>query len=207
MDPVLAFEEAVSVFTLDHDGGAFDSGLIAVQIVHHLDLVTVTVGPHVVHAIEHGGPVLRLGAARAGVEGEDGVVRVILAGQQRLQTHGFELLFKGLELALQLFEHGVVVLLERHLADREHIVVLRAQTIIFLDLVFQGADALLDLLAVFCVVPEALLRALLLQLFNLVARLVELERRAKLVERLAHIRELVFVFFKLDQQNTFTTFS
>ena len=207
MQAVFALEEAVSVLAVDLERRALDTGLFAVEIVEHLAGVAVALCPHVIHAVEHLRPVLRFGAAGAGVEREDGVVRVILAGEQRLQTHGLELFLEGLVFLLQLFEHGVVVLLERHLADREHIVVLRAQAIIFLDLVFQGADALLDLLAVFRVVPEALLRALLLQLFNLVARLVELERRAKLVERLAHIRELVFVFFKLDQQNTFTTFS
>ena len=50
-----------------------------------LDLVAVLLGPARVHARQHLGPVLRFGAAGAGVDFEVGVVAVGLARQQALQ--------------------------------------------------------------------------------------------------------------------------
>ena len=52
------------------------------MIVDHLDLVAVALGPARVHALEHLGPVLALGAAGAGIDLDIGVVGVGLAGEQ-----------------------------------------------------------------------------------------------------------------------------
>src|SRR6185369_11959446 len=49
------------------EGGALDARFLAVLPLHQLDLVAVLLGPAQVHAEEHLGPVLRLGAAGAGM--------------------------------------------------------------------------------------------------------------------------------------------
>ena len=134
VDTVLAFQEAVSVFALDHDGRAFDAGLVAVEIVHEFDGVAVAVGPHIVHAVEHLRPVLSLGAAGACVKGKDGVIGVVLAGEQRAKARFLKLLFKLGVLALKLRQHRVVVLLDGHFAQRHEIVPARAKLFIVFDL-------------------------------------------------------------------------
>ena len=58
------------------------TGLVPVQIVQGLDLEAVALPPAAVHAQQHLGPVLGLGAARTGMEGENGIVFIILAGEQ-----------------------------------------------------------------------------------------------------------------------------
>ena len=86
VDAVLALEIAVGVLALDHDRRALDAGLVAVEIVQHLELEAVLVRPLHIHAVEHLRPVLRLGAARAGVEGQNGVAVIVLAGEQRREA-------------------------------------------------------------------------------------------------------------------------
>ena len=56
-----------------------------VRFFEQLDLVAVLLGPARVHAQQHAGPVLALGAAGAGMDFEIGVVGVGLAGEQRLE--------------------------------------------------------------------------------------------------------------------------
>ena len=65
-----------------------------------LDLVAVLLGPARVHAQQHLGPVLALGAAGAGMDFEEGVVAVGLAGQQRLEL-------AARRLGLQFLERGL----------------------------------------------------------------------------------------------------
>src|SRR5262249_30608820 len=65
---VLALEPAERVAALDLDGGRLDAGLLALALLDPLDLVAVLLGPAGVHAHEHVGPVLALGAAFAGVD-------------------------------------------------------------------------------------------------------------------------------------------
>ena len=62
-------EIAVHIFSLDHNGGAFQAGLVAVEIVEDLIAETVALRPVGIHAIQHFRPVLRLGAAGARMEG------------------------------------------------------------------------------------------------------------------------------------------
>ena len=78
-------QPAIGVVALDLDGRRLDAGLFAVGLFQILDLVAVLLGPARVHAQQHRGPVLALGAAGAGMDFEIGVVGVGLARQQRLE--------------------------------------------------------------------------------------------------------------------------
>ena len=54
------------------------------MVLDQLDLHAAPLGPAPIHALEHLGPVLAFGAAGAGVDLDEGVVAVRLAGKQRL---------------------------------------------------------------------------------------------------------------------------
>ncbi len=89
MHAAFAGQLAEGVFANDGEGGGLDAGLFAVLIVVDLGFEALLLGPAQVHAHEHLGPVLALGAARAGMHGDDGVERIGLAGEHGA---GFEFL-------------------------------------------------------------------------------------------------------------------
>ena len=77
-------QPAIGVVALDQHGRRLDARLFAVMDFQHLDLEAAALGPARVHAQQHRGPVLALGAAGAGVDFEIGVVGVGLAREHRL---------------------------------------------------------------------------------------------------------------------------
>ena len=122
MHAVLGLEPAEGVAALDLDGRRLDAGLFARRLFEILDLVAVLLGPARIHAQQHVGPVLALGAARAGVDLEIGIVGVGLARQQRLELAPRHL---GLELLERLFGvgDGLLVLLGLPQIDHGELVV------------------------------------------------------------------------------------
>ncbi len=74
-------------------------------------------GPAQVHAQQHLGPVLRLGAAGAGVDGEKNVGAVVLAGEQGADLLGVDLGGKLLQVAADLGEGVEVPLAEQFEED------------------------------------------------------------------------------------------
>ena len=74
VNAVLALQVSVSVCALDGDGGALDARLVSVKPVYELNLEFIFLTPACDHSVEHHCPVLSLGAACAGVEGNDSVV-------------------------------------------------------------------------------------------------------------------------------------
>ena len=112
-------------------------------------------GPAGVHAVEHLAPVLGLGAACAGLEGYQGVVAVVFAGQEGFETRFLHLLFQFRVPGGQLIQHGVVVLFDGHFADGHEIVPGGQHLLIPLHLGLQLTAPLHDLLGDLLVVPEA----------------------------------------------------
>ncbi len=105
MDAAFAGKLAEGVLADDREGGGLDAGLFAVLVVVHLGFEALLLGPAQIHAHQHLGPVLALGAARAGMHGDDGVERVGFAGKHGA---GFELFIKcgqRLDVALEIGEH------------------------------------------------------------------------------------------------------
>ena len=78
-------------------------------------------GPAQVHAQQHLGPVLALGAAGAGGHLQEGVVVVGLAGQHRFQLQPVDLLLHPLQVALDLVEGGLVALLLGQLGEPDRV--------------------------------------------------------------------------------------
>ncbi len=106
----LGAQPAVGVVALDLDGGALHARDFARLRVDDFGVEAARRGPLQIHAQQHLRPVLRLGAAGAGLDVEEGVVRVHLAAEHALEL---ELAHVGFELAgvaLDFGGHAFVVL-------------------------------------------------------------------------------------------------
>ena len=88
MDAGLGQQHAVGEVAVDRQRGALDARLVAGLHVHHFALEAAALGPADVHAQQHLGPVLRLGAAGAGMDGDDGVAAIVLAAEHLLGLAG-----------------------------------------------------------------------------------------------------------------------
>ena len=81
--PDLALQIAIGHRPADGDGGAVDAGFFVVLPLDQRHVVAVLLGPLRVHAEQHLGPVVGVGAAVAGVEADDRPVRIVRAVEQR----------------------------------------------------------------------------------------------------------------------------
>ena len=85
MDAAFGAQPTICVLATDAHGGALDARFLAGALLDELHLAVVRLGPAQVHAQQHLGPVLALGAAGAGMDLEKGVVAVGLAREQGLE--------------------------------------------------------------------------------------------------------------------------
>ena len=69
----LGGEEPVGVLAAGDERGGLQAGLLPLGRLLHLGREAARLGPAQVHAQQHLGPVLRVGAAGAGAHGDDGV--------------------------------------------------------------------------------------------------------------------------------------
>ncbi len=115
VDAPLGGEEAIGVLAAGDEGRRLQPRLLPRGGLLHLDLEAAPLRPAQVHPQQDLGPVLRVGAAGAGVDGDDRVAGVVLAAEQaRLFELGEALLDRadlGRELTRQLIVSG------RHLGD------------------------------------------------------------------------------------------
>ncbi len=86
VDAALGAQIAVGVAPTDFERGAFDARLFALGLVNDLGVVLAALGPAQVHAHQHLGPILRLGAAGAGIDVDDGVAVVVRARHHRIPS-------------------------------------------------------------------------------------------------------------------------
>ena len=77
------FQVTIGIATGDQERGTFDACLVAVLEIHCFHTITVAFGIAHIHPQQHLGPVLGFGAAGAGVQGENRIIRIILAGQHQ----------------------------------------------------------------------------------------------------------------------------
>ena len=110
-------QPAIGVVAADLDGGRLDAGLFALGLFEIFDLEAVLLGPARVHAQQHRGPVLALGAAGAGMDFEIGVEPVGFAGQQRFEFAAGDFLFQVFQRGFGFRDHAFVVL---GLAEFDH---------------------------------------------------------------------------------------
>ena len=192
-----------AVHPLDHNGGRLDARLVPVLIVHDLIGEAVAFGPAGVHAVEHLGPVLGLGAAGAGVDGENHIGAVVLPGEQSLETG---LLHLGLQLGealLQLGDQGLVLKLVAHLAQGHQVVPVLLALVLAVHLVLEGLDTLLHLLGLLQIVPKAVGGGLRLEHVQLPLGALQVQGLAQLLQNGGQVVQPDFIFVKL--KHTFLT--
>ena len=87
----LGEHQPVGVVAGDGERRALDAGLVARLQVDDVALEAAPLDPAKIHAQQHLGPVLRLGAAGARVDGDDGVLAIVLAAEHLLGLAGLDL--------------------------------------------------------------------------------------------------------------------
>ena len=102
VDAALGLVGAVRVLALDGHRRRLEACLLPRARLDELGLVAAVGRPAQVHPQHHLGPVLRVGAAGAGVDRDDGVARVVLAVEERVLLQPRELGRDGRELGAQL---------------------------------------------------------------------------------------------------------
>ena len=156
--------------------------------------------PPGIHPVEHLGPVLGLGAPGPRLEGDDGGGVVVLPGQQGGQPGGLHLPLQSGEARLHLGDEGLVLLLVAHLAQGHQIVPGGQTPGLGVHLALQAADALLDLLGLVHVVPEAVGGGLGVKLVQLPLRALQIQGAAQLVQVGLQVVQLYPVFVKLKHR-------
>src|SRR4029079_8801315 len=160
------------VLALDEQGGRLDAGLLARALLDQADLVVMALGPTRVHARQHLRPVLALGAARAGVYLDVGVVAVGLARQQRLHLLAARLLGEFAQAALALLDGSLVALGFAQLDQGEGIVELALQPLVAVDCPVHRLALAHHLLRRLRITPEVWILGALVQLRQTVGRVV-----------------------------------
>ena len=110
-------QPAVRVLAANVDRRALDARDLAGRFLEHVYRVALALGPLQVHAKQHRGPVLRLGAARAGLHVEEGIVRVHLAREHAAELEHLELFRQVLDLTDDIVERARVFFLARELVE------------------------------------------------------------------------------------------
>ncbi len=109
MHAAFAGEHAVGVFAFDLHGGGLDARFFAGRGIEDRGAKALFLGPAQIHAQKHFGPVLRFGAAGAGLDGDDGVQAVGFAGEQRFRFELGEIGVGGGEFLGEIFEERVAL--------------------------------------------------------------------------------------------------
>ena len=206
VNAVLPLQEAVGVLALDHNGSGFQSGLVALLIVHNLVGEAVAFRPAGIHPVEHLAPVLGFGAAGTGLEAHHGVVFVIMAGEQGFQAAGLHGLRQRGKAGFQLLQHGVVVLFLCHLADGHQVVPVRQHFLVMLDLALDLTGFDNNFLAFIRVVPEAgsLLHGV--QPLQLVAHTLQIQRIRQPFQRRTAVVQLLLICVKFNVHSKISHF-
>ena len=117
MGAALGGEEAVGETAAHQEGGRQQSGLLSRCGFLDLELEPPPLGPARVHAQHHLGPVLGVGAARAGVDLGHRVVAVVLTGEQRTQLEHRETAIEVGHVSFDLGSQRLVALLLEKLVE------------------------------------------------------------------------------------------
>ena len=119
---------------------------------------TFLLRPAHVHAQKHFGPVLRFGAAGAGLDGDDGVEAVVFAGEQRFRFEVGDVGIGGGDFLGDIFEERValrvVFLFFGEVEIGFDVAHLAIERVFGVDAVFELLALLQDGLGLFLVLPE-----------------------------------------------------
>ena len=167
MNAHLGFHVAIGIVTDQHEGNTFQAGLVSIQNVQQLDFEIVRFSPAGVHPEEHFGPVLGVGAAGTGVNGNNGVVAVKFTVQQGLDPESFQIFLKAIVGSLNLRYQTLVLCFGSQLYHDFHILQIPFQTAEFIHFIVQGFLFLQQLLGRFMIIPEIFPVAFFFHFFQL----------------------------------------
>ncbi len=109
--PVLGAHPAVGVPPLQAERGRGDAGLRELARVDHAEGAGLVLGPAQVHAQQHFGPVLGLGAAGAGLDVDEGVGGIVGAGEHAGELEALDVGADRGDVTGHLGDGGLVLLL------------------------------------------------------------------------------------------------
>jgi hypothetical protein len=151
-------KQAVGVFTAELNRGVLDARFFAGRLVEQVGGDAVALGPAEIHAQEDGCPILRFGAAGAGLDGHDGVEVVGFSGEERFGFQFGDVGIGGVEFAVQLFQQVVLLLdvgfLLREMDVRLDVAGEGRELIVGGDLFFGALAFAENALGGFLIVPE-----------------------------------------------------
>ena len=104
MNALLALEQTVGVVALKSDGDRLNARFFAGQKIHDFGLDVMRFRPAQIHAFEHFGPVLSLGAARAGMDVQKCIHMIGFAAEQHGHFRFVQQLFQKIGLFVQRFQ-------------------------------------------------------------------------------------------------------
>ena len=166
MHAALGAQEAVRPAAVNAHGHALEAGLLALELVDDLGRELVPLRPAQVHAQEHLGPVGRLRAARAGRDGQNRVVLVVVPGEHEGGAQPPVFSAQGRELGVEPRGHVRLALFVGQLGKLEQIVGALDQRSPGRDLVAQAFSFAQDLARAALIGPEVRLRRLRLELVD-----------------------------------------
>ena len=129
MDALLGFQIPVGIGAVDLESHRLDARLVPVQEVQHFQIEALALRPSGVHAVEHAAPVAALCAACARVELQDGIVGIVLAGEQGADAQLLELRDELVQFAADVGNQGGVVLLVSHLDEGQDVLILAGELV------------------------------------------------------------------------------
>ena len=91
----LGLKIAVGIIAGHQYGGAFDAGLFSLKLVDERGFKTAALGPSQIHPHEHACPVLRFGAAGAGMNAQESIALIAFAAEHFFE---FQILHRALKL-------------------------------------------------------------------------------------------------------------
>ena len=105
----LGGEKSEGVLAFDAHRRGFESRAFARRQIHDRRAKSFAFRPAEIHAQQHFGPILRFHAARAGLDGHDGVQAVVLTGEQRERLQFGDIGVGGGDFALDFVEQRVAL--------------------------------------------------------------------------------------------------
>ena len=196
VDPLLAFQEPVGIVSLDGKGGAFHPGFFPGEYIQQFHGESLPFRIPGVHPQQHVGPVLGFGAAGPGMEGQDGVVGVILVAEEHAQFQVRQGLPGGFHFAFDFTLEAVVLFLHGHFPEGLHVFQLLVQPVVGLHFAFQVVGFLGHGLGLVRIIPEPGRRHLVFQVFDPLFLLGNLQTALQFFQFIFQLGDCRFQFFQ-----------
>jgi hypothetical protein len=133
VDPVFGLQVSEGVGAFGGKGHPLDARLVTGLEIDDLRLVPVAFHPSGIHPEEHLGPVLGLGAAGAGVDGDDGVLVVVRVVEHQIEHVSVDPLAEIGELGRDIRKGLLVLLFDAEFQEHTGILQIPAQGLVPVD--------------------------------------------------------------------------